>query len=169
MPVLAMDYCLLAVDEKDSETATTLVIRDDLSSYTGAAVVPEKVQAAELRRGFGEVTIASRKLGETHLVASFVAFRAAALPAAFLGAAHGEAVLVVASAAFRDVSVTVLGVALAADRLSGRAGTVYLASALQVGKGIVGSPRESACVTMASLRAGGSRVTRITRSQAGRP
>ncbi len=43
MPVLAMDYCFLAVDEKDSKTATTLVIlRDELSSYTGAAVVPEK-------------------------------------------------------------------------------------------------------------------------------
>ena len=59
MPVLAMDYCFLAVDEKDSETATTLVIRDEVSSYTSAAVVsvkgPTPYAVAFLERSFDEV------------------------------------------------------------------------------------------------------------------
>ena len=41
-PTLAMDYCFLAIDEKDAETATALVIKDEISSYTGAAVVTAK-------------------------------------------------------------------------------------------------------------------------------
>jgi hypothetical protein len=59
MPVLAMDYCFLAVDETVSGTATTLVMHVELSGYTGAAVVPEKGPspdaAAFLDRHFDEV------------------------------------------------------------------------------------------------------------------
>ena len=37
-----MDYCFLGIDEKDSETATVLVIQDSVSSYMGAAQVTAK-------------------------------------------------------------------------------------------------------------------------------
>eukprot|EP00959_Pyramimonas_sp_CCMP1952_P056527 1180340-Pyramimonas_sp.AAC.1 len=41
-PVLDMDYCFLALEDGDAETATILVIQDSVSSYTGAARAPAK-------------------------------------------------------------------------------------------------------------------------------
>ncbi len=71
-----MDYCFLAVDERDAETATRLVIRDEVSSYTGAAVVPEKgpspYAAACLERYFDEVgyrRVISQSDGEPDIIA----------------------------------------------------------------------------------------------------
>ncbi|CAK0858494.1 unnamed protein product [Prorocentrum cordatum] len=37
-----MDYCFMGIDEKDSETATVLVIQDSASGYMGAAQVTSK-------------------------------------------------------------------------------------------------------------------------------
>ncbi len=41
-PVIAMGYCFLGPEELGSEMATTLVIRDSVSSCLGASLVPAK-------------------------------------------------------------------------------------------------------------------------------
>ncbi len=70
-----------------------------------------------------------------------MAFRAGALPAAFLGAACCEAFFPVADAAAHGLTVAVFGVALAARPFS---------FAFQIGKGVVGSPSEPAGMAMAA-------------------